>query len=270
MHEIRIPIESSLQFVAAGEFVCSEGGAIHPDRVMNTYVLLFGSSGVYPIAEEAEEYRLTSGTRLLLRPGVRHYGYSPSSADLTEYWCHFRLIPHENETSVTLPTFDRVASPERVRILFHQLIDASLGNSQYRIHACNALLRLLLLEMTEPIQNESASGGVALVNRVREHVRLYASEISSVGEIAAHFGYNPEYLTTLYRRITGRTVGEELRITKITEAQNLLLATDLSVKEIAFRVGFGDEKYFLRLFRAQVGATPKQYRAVFFRTYKHK
>ena len=48
---------------------------------------------------------------------------------------------------------------------------------------------------------------------------------------------------------------------KIERAQLMLITEDLSVKEIAYRLGFGDHSYFIRLFKKMTHVTPLKYRS---------
>ena len=47
---------------------------------------------------------------------------------------------------------------------------------------------------------------------------------------------------------------------KIERAQLLLMTEPIQVKEVAFRLGFDDHSYFIRLFRQTTGLTPNEYR----------
>jgi len=51
-----------------------------------------------------------------------------------------------------------------------------------------------------------------------------------------------------------------IRSVKMQEAAHLLRTTDLTVSEVAARVGIDDANYFSRIFRRSSGATPRDYR----------
>jgi len=264
--------EQKIEYSSSGKFLSREGGAVHPKRVLDTYVLLFGSSGEYKIAEEDEEFSLTPGTWLLLSPGRLHYGTTPCEPGLSHYWCHFRArqtgIPNEREFA-RLPAYGITNAPERIRLLFHRLIDSSRRDSPYRKRICDTTLSLILLELSESCL-EAHTPTFANADKVLAWIRLYATEIRSVSEVAEHFGYNSEYLTTAMRRATGKSIVEHIREARITEAKNLLLCSDLSIKEIAFRCGFSDEKYFLRVFRHLTDLSPREYRNAYTKVHYNK
>ena len=59
---------------------------------------------------------------------------------------------------------------------------------------------------------------------------------------------------------TGRTTKELVTDRVMTEAARLLRFTDLSVSEIAFRIGFRDQLYFSRAFKRHRGEPPVRWR----------
>jgi AraC-like DNA-binding protein len=59
--------------------------------------------------------------------------------------------------------------------------------------------------------------------------------------------------------ITGHSVIDLIRSTRLKKAEMLLKQKKLTVSEIAFTVGFNDPKYFSKSFRTQFGKTPTEY-----------
>lgn len=69
------------------------------------------------------------------------------------------------------------------------------------------------------------------------------------------------HLNTIIKEQSGKTVLQHLHARQLLEAKRLLYHTDLSVKEIAFELGFQDAAYFTRFFKRLTGTTPLAYRA---------
>lgn len=268
----KLPVNIQPKFSSCGNCICEEGGMVHPARILDTFVLLVGISGEIVIAQEKSVHTLRPNTVLLLFPGMEHHGVLPSSKELSYYWCHF-TIPHCTPPSTkggespadlrSFPEFTELRNPARVKFLCRYLLDASRGEEHLREEICTHVLSLLLLEIAGE-SSASLAGvgrkGGAEVRKILEWVRLYLPGISSVEDIAAHFGYNKEYLTTLVRRVTGKPLVAHLISLRISEAESLLLCSDKRIAEIAEKVGFEDEKYFSRVFRKKTGLTPTQYR----------
>jgi AraC-like DNA-binding protein len=78
----------------------------------------------------------------------------------------------------------------------------------------------------------------------------------SLTDAAAAVHLSPTYLARLVKRETGQTFIELLNERRISLAMELLIHTDLSIKEIAFRTGFSDVVHFGRRFRRIEGCSP--------------
>ncbi|MFF1378903.1 AraC family transcriptional regulator [Streptomyces sp. NPDC058308] len=119
-----------------------------------------------------------------------------------------------------------------------------------------------------PLASPHADAPVALprsrpVTVTEEFVTLLGSSegaLQSVRSCAERLGVSVSYLSEAVKASTGRTPGELIRQTRVHEAKRLLLRTELSVRQVADRVGFGDPAYFCRFFRRETGASPGSFR----------
>ena len=99
-----------------------------------------------------------------------------------------------------------------------------------------------------------------LAAKIDERITVgYKDDNLSAQSIADEMGMNAVYLGRLYRESAGISIGEALKRTRIENAKRLLLETSDSVKEIASRVGFPNNKYFFVVFKELVGITPKEF-----------
>lgn len=71
---------------------------------------------------------------------------------------------------------------------------------------------------------------------------------------------SPNYLNKICREETGQTAGDLIRRRITIEAQRFLHHTNLSVNEIANKLGFENLSYFITFFKKQTGDTPEQFR----------
>jgi AraC-like DNA-binding protein/quercetin dioxygenase-like cupin family protein len=83
----------------------------------------------------------------------------------------------------------------------------------------------------------------------------------SLDAIAAQVYLSPHYFSALFSRQTGLSPWQYLTRVRIDRARHLLRAGSDPISAIARAVGFSDGSYFTRVFRAQVGQTPRAYRA---------
>jgi len=67
----------------------------------------------------------------------------------------------------------------------------------------------------------------------------------------------------LVKEVTGKTVLQHVHQLRVQEAQRLLEQSDLNCTDIAYETGFGDQSYFIKQFRRQMGITPARYRRLY-------
>ena len=82
----------------------------------------------------------------------------------------------------------------------------------------------------------------------------------SNAEIATHFHYHPNYISSLIRRYTGHPLHQYIKNLRIAKAADLLSSTDTPIGEIAVLCGFYDTSHLIRCFKLATGVTPQQYR----------
>lgn len=75
---------------------------------------------------------------------------------------------------------------------------------------------------------------------------------------AAHMSYG--YFCRSYKDICGMTYNDYCTDVRIHEAEHLLESTDMTVQQIAYEVGYNDEKYFSRTFKKLMGKAPSEWR----------
>ncbi|GAB3318469.1 two-component regulator propeller domain-containing protein [Larkinella ripae] len=85
----------------------------------------------------------------------------------------------------------------------------------------------------------------------------------NVGSLVGEMGMSRPVLFRKVKMLTGLSVIDMLRTTRLKKAEHLLQQRKASVAEVAFAVGFSDPKYFSRAFRAQFGQTPTEYSSQF-------
>jgi len=100
----------------------------------------------------------------------------------------------------------------------------------------------------------------ALVDRLRTFVRERLAESLTLDRLAAHANLSKYHLIRRYCESTGRTPMEDVRLIRLDHARDLLLTTDLPLKEIAPAVGLRDVFQLSRLFRRRFGAPPSAMR----------
>lgn len=105
-------------------------------------------------------------------------------------------------------------------------------------------------------------------NRAEEYFRQFTELLGehykherSVGFYARQLCITPKYLTTLIKRISGKSVSEWIDHYVILEAKTLLKYSNMSVQEIAYYLNFPNQSFFGSYFKRNAGMSPSQYKA---------
>ncbi|PZR24104.1 MAG: AraC family transcriptional regulator [Flavobacterium psychrophilum] len=96
-----------------------------------------------------------------------------------------------------------------------------------------------------------------------EDEKLRSKGLPTVKAIADSLKTSPRYLSDLLRQETGKTAMELIHIFLIGEAKNMLQASENTISETAYFLGFENPPYFSRLFKKEVGLTPVEFRKQF-------
>lgn len=99
-----------------------------------------------------------------------------------------------------------------------------------------------------------------LSKRVVAYIDSHYSEDIFLDKLAEEFGCSSKYLSSLIKSETGKKFSVYLTELRIRRAEDLLRHTEQEIKEIAASVGYGDQRYFNRIFKKYTGKTPSQYR----------
>ncbi|MDR0584399.1 MAG: AraC family transcriptional regulator [Treponema sp.] len=155
----------------------------------------------------------------------------------------------------------------RAFLIFKQLLDLSRSD-YYTEKLPDFALSLLALEISqEYIENNRMSKSInPKMEKVIEWVRINYNLNRSLSDIARVFKCNPDYLSYTFHHYTGYPLMKYIAMIRVSNAKKLLLETDLTIKEIGYRVGYADEKEFMKRFKLMEEVTPKTYRNAFPRT----
>ena len=98
------------------------------------------------------------------------------------------------------------------------------------------------------------------VARAVAFIREHACDPVQVSDVLDFVDVSRSTLDKQFRATLGRTVHSEMQRVKIEQAKRLLTTTDMPIRCVVPRCGFGYLQYFTTVFRQQTGRTPGQYR----------
>jgi AraC-like DNA-binding protein len=101
------------------------------------------------------------------------------------------------------------------------------------------------------------------VSRVLNHLSDNFHETITLEKLSKEIGLSTFRIAHLVKEVTGKTVLQHVHQLRVQEAQRLLEQSDMNCTDIAYETGFGDQSYFIKQFRKQMGITPARYRRLY-------
>jgi AraC-like DNA-binding protein len=153
----------------------------------------------------------------------------------------------------------------QVRRLLAKLTTVIVESSDAE-RAENGVCRLLELlsdhghfETSWASQSRRQSRRAALLARDLIHERW--NEHLSLGALSSEVGQSLSTLERTFREAFATSPRQYQNHLRLARGKGLLLSSEDSIRTVAERCGFGDRKYFARLFRREFGCSPQSYRA---------
>lgn len=195
-------------------------------------------------------------------------GLNPSWQNFIIDFPFFRL---DTVSPMDLPKEDA----EIANNFFQQIFDEYHSNNKDKFLFIQSFTQFLLLitkryfdksTINNETNQDNRTGDILLVSRFQSLVETLMTNEEADTEIRYPSFYadklmvHPNHLNAVVKRITGKTATSIIQAQLITTAKSLLKQTDLSAKEIAFRLHFTEPTHFNSFFKKATAFTPQQYR----------
>lgn len=171
----------------------------------------------------------------------------------------FKAFGEAPPLSLDEVTFDRLASiiAEMKACLPHEFT--------YRNRAIGALLQLFLIycnnsSSIDSNQLDEDNSNVCIIRDFKHLVDNNYTQWHKVNDYANQIHITSKHLSQTVKNYTGKSAKEVIQDRLVLEAKRLLLHTNLSIKEIAYKIGFVEPLHFSGFFKKQVAISPTQFR----------
>ncbi len=155
---------------------------------------------------------------------------------------------------------------------FIALLEQELNEPEtdFSVEIINGLIATTIYKIGSIVQNyltEHPEAQSPVFNRAEEYFRQFVELLGehfkqerSVNFYARQLCITPKYLTTLIKRISGKSVSAWIDNYVILEAKTLLKYSNLSVQEIAYNLNFPNQSFFGSYFKRNTGMSPSRYK----------
>lgn len=262
-------------------------GWIEPLRVIYDHELVLVSRGRVLVEIEGKEYQCDENNFIIIPPGAKHVSCELDNKPCFRHWIHFSWVqyvtdnlpilsyypvkPKENLYQLApkfVPNkifFGEIQSLSYVIELYARLSEKWNHGSEHDRVICRAIFLELLLELLDTHQRLN-EGTVAATN-IAGKARLVLEKLSrkkiedcpSIQTALEELGYSYAHLCRMFRRVYGLTPLGYINAIRIERAKLLLRDTELTISQVADRIGFESSAYLSRLFKKQTKMTPSQF-----------
>lgn len=211
------------------------------------------------------EYYPRPGELFLVPAGARISYSTGESAPFLQYWCHFTATVGENHLFDLLIAPHRIAlgKDETVKSQFQELIDQHESDALAAPFIVKSLLfhmisRFIELSTVDPLQTASIPS-VHKLYIVLQYIDKHLSEQITVETLSQLVHFHPKYFLHYFKSMLGVSPIVYINKKRMQKANALLLHTDMTIAEIAERLGM-QTPYLSRMFKRFTGFTPNEFR----------
>lgn len=122
------------------------------------------------------------------------------------------------------------------------------------------LLEKMVIQVCGVIREEHKNNYSVYVKKAIDYIGLNLSRQITVTELSEVSGITQSYFVKIFGKETGMTVKQYMAKKRCEAAAELLLDSKLSVQQVGAYVGYADNNYFSKVFKANMGASPQDYR----------
>jgi AraC-like DNA-binding protein len=208
---------------------------------------------------EGKKYTLSEGDVFLIGNHVKcTWEYTKPAEELTLLFNIYLGNMDDLFTGLTHPIIieNQNDTVKELSLLFAE----NTGISAFKIkHAVLGYLAEFI-----SLSKTNLNSHIKTVKKYKEVFKYISEHLSaslSIGDIAKATNYSTGFFTKSFPKDNGITVKEYLHDKLMSEAEQFLIYSDLSIKEISDNLGFCEQAYFTRWFKKYKFCAPTEYRA---------
>ena len=224
-------------------------------------VLFTGGRGVHEI--DFQKYDVSEGSLFFLSPGQIHSWELSEDIEGYIFFCsqEFYEMHYVNQKLRNFPFFGSVSFPRKLQLNASEL---KKNISLFRELGKEHQAKNHIIKDSDTMASSAALSYFKHYQEFENLIELHFTEQKSIAYYASLLGISSKHLNRIVQTVVQKTATEVITERVVLEAKRMLMYLDESLVEIAFRLGYEEYSYFVRVFRKSSGMTPTQ----FMRKYK--
>lgn len=235
------------------------------------YILIHCIEGMGSITINQKEFKLIPNSFCIIPKHTPHKYLAEPDNPWSIYWLHFKgskashlyhKYCHNGE-----PCIKQIPLDENRNHLFDGMMDIlEMGYSMEHLEYININLWHVLSSFLYPQYFESTRKHHLEEDVISASIRFMQNNLDkplAIKDLADRFHYSTSYFFTLFKKRTGYAPINYFNHIKVQKGCQYLSFSNISIKEICYKLGFEDPLYFSRLFKKVMGISPSQYRETY-------
>ncbi len=243
-------------------FNCEEG------RELNEYQLLYITEGEGLFrSNHVKETLLREGDMFLLFPDERHSYHPRQETGWKSYWIGFKgrnmdERVKEGFLSVEKPIY-HVGYSSEIEQLYKQAYETAVNEPPFAQQMMAGIVNHMvgvMYALERSIELNKNYTHRDMIDRARMRIREALESNLTIQQIAEEMSVSYSNFRKLFKEYTGLSPAVYQQDLKLQRAKELLSTTNMSVKEIAYRLNFDSPDYFSAKFKIKTGRKPSEMR----------
>jgi AraC-like DNA-binding protein len=230
------------------------------------YIFIYCTSGEGWLEENGQRKQIGPNQFVILEKNKPHRYGSSRSSPWTILWMHFSgtLSTSLYQRYFELSDKEREVPYLKDRVeLFYQIFEVLSDNYNTKNLEYSCLLSLNFVSSFIFNKQDKHSNNFkksSLVQNILQFLNDNLDKTFKAEDLANLFHYSSSHILSTFKKNTGYSLFQFFNMKKVQKACEYLNYTDMTIKEISFRLGFQDPLYFSRLFKSHMGISPRKYR----------
>lgn len=201
---------------------------------------------------------------LLLTPGkvyfVPAFSVRESRIDgiMNKYYIHFQASSPFFSLYRYLSGKYSAEATEESEYLFKTVVENYSSNSMSARFKVQGAMNLILSDFLAEVSADS--GDLMKFDKVLKYIDEHFRENIPLSKLASIMNISSMYFSNYFKSTFNISPKQYILNKKLMESQRLLLENKLSIKEIAYTLGFENENYFSEFFTAKAGISALKFR----------
>jgi len=162
--------------------------------------------------------------------------------------------------------FRKAAEKSKVHPLYLHRISskfAKLIEQVTDMPGVEALVEKMIRDYCHLVKNKSRIQYSPIIRNAINYIELNLNSSLSLSILAKELHVSSPYLSCIFKQESGITITDFINKERIHTSLKLLSTTNEQIQDIAFYVGIHDINYFTKIFKKEIGVTPRDYRKRF-------